>query len=336
MVSVEATNRSFSERLALNHAILKNRYLVLSVDDAGHENFVPVGHGLSTSPLCGVWTSLSVCKNKVGHEGVMVGDVDCTGKVVVRHNHLWCTSSSCPICFLRGWSVRLARSMEDRLNTGVKRGLGKIEHVSVSVAVADRGLPEPLMRKKCRDALFDRGVSGGCLLFHGYRIDRKRNVLAWSPHYHALCFILPSFDVCRDCSHERGDCKTCSGFKGREVRGFAKDKILVRVHDIRKTVIGTAHYQLNHSTARLGIKRFSIVTWFGKCANRMYKAEKVKAEVKCPACESPMVRSVYVGKRHIVKNIGDAAYVPWFTDDEFDGDTPNYIDLVGVRGDNVE
>jgi hypothetical protein len=331
MVSVEAFDRSFSERLRLNSAILKNKYWSLPVDDVGHENYEPVGRGLKSSEFCGRWVSLSVCKNVEGHNGVFLHDVDFTGKVVVRHNHMWCSKSSCPVCFIRGWSVREARKMDARLAVGVKRGLGKVEHISVSVAVADRDLPEPVMRAKCRAALFDRGVSGGCMIFHGYRIDRSRNVLVWSPHYHSLCFIMGGFDVCRFCVHEREDCSSCTAFKGREVRGYAKDGYLVKVHDVRKTVIGSCHYQLNHATIRVGIKRFQSVTWFGSCACRKFKSEKVKAEVLCPVCSSEMVKSVYVGKHHIVKDIGDLAYVPLFLDDEFDGGLPNYIELVGGR-----
>jgi hypothetical protein len=103
----------------------------------------------------------------------------------------------------------------------------------------------------------------------------------------------------------------------------------VKVHNIRKTVFGTAHYQLNHATIRLGIKRFQSVTWFGICSYSKYKALKLKAKVLCPACASEMSRSAYVGKRHIVKDLGDPDYVPVFVDDEFDLGEPNYIDLGG-------
>ena len=161
MKSIEAQNRSFSERLALNHAILQKKYWFLPVDDKGHENYTPVGRGVKSSNLCGLWVGVSVCKNVEGHNGVSVGGVDCAGKVVARHNHLWCHKSSCPVCFIRGWSVRGARTIDGRLIEGGKRGFGKVEHVTVSVAVADRDLPESVMRKKCRDALFDRGVTGG-------------------------------------------------------------------------------------------------------------------------------------------------------------------------------
>jgi len=333
MPSVEAVNRVLSERLSLNRQILKSPYWMLPVDDVGHENYMPVGRGQKSSDFCASWVGLLVCKNFELHKGIFVNGVDCTDKVVVRHRHMWCHNSSCPACFIRGWSVRQARSIEGRFVEGDKRGFGKVEHVVVSVPVADRDLPESVLRKKCRDALRDRGVVGGGMIFHGYRIDKNRKVLSWSPHYHSLGYIENGgFDRCRDCVHKREDCRSCDGFKGKEVRGFAKDGYLVKVMAERKTVFGTAFYQLNHATVRVGIKRFHVVTWFGSCGNRKFKSAKVKAKVLCPVCGSEMVRSVHVGKRRLIKDIGHVDYVPWFVDDEFDANgEPNYIDVVGSR-----
>jgi len=330
---IDAYNRSFSQRLALNRAILDNQYWVLPVDNKGHENFVPVGRAQKTGDHCGSWSHVSVCKNVEGHEGIHVDGLDCTGKVVVRHNHLWCNKSSCPVCFIRGYSSREARSIGGRFVEAEKRGLGKPEHISVSVPVADRDLPEPVLRLKCREALIDRGVVGGCMIFHGYRIDRNRRALVWSPHYHSLAIVgNGGFERCRGCVHGRDDCRGCDGFKGREVRGYARDGYLVKVHDARKTVVGTAHYQLNHATVRLGIRRFHIVTWFGSVSYCKFKSEPLKVESVCPACSEEMVKSFHVGKRHIVKDIGSRDYVPLFVDDEFDNNgEANYVDAVGGK-----
>jgi hypothetical protein len=334
--SIEAQNRAFSERLAMNHALLQKKYWFLPVDDTGHEDYVPVGRGKKTSYICGLWVSASVCKNVVGHKGILVDGMDCTDKIVGRHNHLWCHSPLCPVCFIRGWSVRGAKSIAGRLEEGVRRGFGKIEHVTVSPRFADRDLPEPVLREKCRLALVDRGVTGGEMTFHGYRIDDVRNILKFSPHYHCEGFIEGlGFDRCRECVHAREDCVSCSGFKGREVRGYAKDGYLVKVHPARKTVFGTAHYLLNHATVRLGVKRFHVVTYFGKCGNRCYASSKSESEVVCPACAEEMVKCYHVGKRHLVKDIGDVDYRPLFVDDEFDEEgEPNYIEIVGGR--NIE
>jgi hypothetical protein len=48
-----------------------------------------------------------------------------------------------------------------------------------------------------------------------------------------------------------------------------------------------------------------------------------------------MVKCYHVGKRHLVKDIGDVDYRPLFVDDEFDEEgEPNYIEIVGGR--NIE
>jgi len=326
--SVDAVNRSLALHVSLNRQILTKKYWYLPVDDKGHEDFMPVGRGQKTSDFCGASRGVTVCKNVAGHKGKVLNGVDITGKVVVRHRHFWCHKATCPVCFIRGWSVREARSVEGRFIAGEKRGFGKVEHVTVSVAVADRELPESVFRKKCRDALSDRGVFGGCMIFHGFRIDEDRQVLVWSPHYHVLGYVEGGFDCCRSCRHERLDCHSCDGLKGREARGFKRDGYLVKVLDKRKTVFGTAWYQLNHATVRVGLRRFHVVTWFGVCGNRKFESVKLNAEVLCPVCSEEMVRMAHVGKRRFVTDIGDVGYVPVFADDEFDGSgEPNYVDV---------
>jgi hypothetical protein len=328
LVLADVVDKDFVRRLALNSSILKNRYFVLPVDDKGHESYSPVGRGVKSSEFCGRWVSSSVCKNVEGHKGVVLNGVDFTGKLAITHNHMWCTKSSCPVCFARGWSVREARSIEGRLVEAVNRGLGEVEHVTVSVPVVDRDLPESVLRVKCRNALLDRGVTGACMIFHGYRMDRERSCLVWSPHYHTLGFVEGGFDRCRECHHSRGDCASCDRLKGREARGFARDGYLVKVHDKRKTVFGSAHYQLNHATIKYGIKRFHVVTWYGSVSYRKFKGVKLSSEKVCPVCQEEMHRCAYVGKQHIVKDVGDADYVPLFADDEFNEvGEPNYIEI---------
>ena len=332
MGSAEVFARYLVERMSVNMQIMKNPYWYLPVDDVGHEEFVPVGRGVKSSVLCGKWVSISVCDNIEGHKGKSLHGVDCTGKLIARHNHLWCTNSLCPVCFIRGWSVRGARNIDRRLVVGVERGFGKIEHVVVSVPVAERGLSESVLRKRCRNALFDRGVVGGCMIWHGYRVDEKRGVLVWSPHYHILGFIGGDggFDRCRDCVHVREDCYSCDGFKGRESRGFKNDGYLVKVLGERKTIIGSAHYQLHHATVRVGLRRFHCVTWFGCCGNRKFKSEKSMVEIKCPVCGEEMIKRIYIGKRHLIKDIGDVDYQSCFVIAEFDEDgNPNFMDAGG-------
>jgi hypothetical protein len=328
----ESVSRGFSERLRLNRQILENAYWCWPVADKGHENFMPVGRGQRTCPSCGQWLHFWVCDNVAGHEGVVLKGVDYTGKLVVAHQHLWCHKSSCPVCFIRGWSVREARTIDSRLAVASERGYGEIEHLTVSVPFERHDLLESVLREECRLALLVRGVLGGGMIFHGFRKDRSRKVLVWSPHYHVLGFIRGGFDVCRDCVHSREDCASCEGFKGREVREFAKDRYLVKVFEKRETVVGTAFYQLHHATIRVGLRRFHVVTWFGLCGNCKLKGRKVKAVATCPACHCEMRKKAYRGKEFIAKDIGDPEYRKVFPFDEFDGSgLPNFVDVVGSR-----
>jgi len=157
--------------------------------------------------------------------------------------------------------------------------------------------------------------------------------LVWSPHYHVLGFVVGGYARCRECERKWNCLKGCGDFDDRAWQGYEMDGYYVKVFAERKTVFGTAHYQLNHATVRLGVRRFHVVTWFGSCGNRKFKSADVDAEVLCPACQSEMVKSVYMGKCHIVKNVGHVDYVSWFVFDEFDENgEPNFIDVVGSGG----
>jgi hypothetical protein len=332
-MSVSDVNRSVLNRVLLNSQILTNKYWYLPVLDKSHPDIMPVGRGAKTSDWCGAYAGLSVCKNKEGHKGKTFKGMDCTGKVVVRVRHLWCYKPSCVVCFARGWAKREAKSIEARIMEGVKRGFGEPEHITVSFPVRDYSLSEDALREKARSALFARGVFGGCLIPHAYRIDRERNGLVYSVHFHCLGFIEDGFDVCRRCSHKRDDCASCPNFKGREVREFAKDGILVKVFNKRETVFGTAWYQSNHCSMRVSMmKKYHIVTWFGACGNRKYGAPKSETEDVCAVCGDEMTRCVHVGARRIVKNIGDKDYEAVFLDDEFDeSGKPNYVEKCSSR-----
>ncbi len=326
--SVEAQERAYSERLRLNKALSKNLYWRLPVDYERHQEYVPVGRGVKSSEVCARFVKHLICRHTDLHEGVVINGLDYSGKVVVRPQHLWCNKSSCPVCFIRGWSSREARVIVGRLDEGARRGLGKPEHIITSIPPEEYGLKEKAMREKCRVAALDRGVVGACMIFHGYRPDRENKILVWSPHYHLLGFVgNGGFDVCRNCIKTgEGKCENCDGFKGREIRGFARDRYFVSVLPERKSVFGTAWYQLNHATLRVGLKRFQVVTWFGVLGYNKLKSSKVKPEVLCPACGSDMERAVHVGSKRVPKDVSDEAYASLFLDDEFDdaGD-PNYI-----------
>jgi hypothetical protein len=84
------------------------------------------------------------------------------------------------------------------------------------------------------------------------------------------------------------------------VRGFEKDGYIVKVMGERKTIFGTAWYQLNHASIKKGVSRFHVATWFGVCS---YRKLKVTVEVKkavCPICEHDLGAIRYFGVKRIV------------------------------------
>jgi hypothetical protein len=342
LASPVAIQNDFDQRYALNPNIVKNLYWLYAVDyDALHRDLIPVGRGTPTSERCGWWLSYSACKNVEGHKGVMLKvsrndeGVDCTDKIVVKHNRMWCHNPLCPICFDSGFATVRARAIENRILAGVKAGMGKPEHITVSVPLCDYALPESVVRKRAMSAAKDRGVIGFGLIPHMYRIDRAGKRLYFSAHYHLIGFIEGGFDKCRNCAHTRETCASCSGVKGREVRGYARDGYLVKVHEIRKTVFGTAKYALNHSSVRVGLhaRGYKMVSWVGTLSNRKFRTGIVEKGSPCPACGKPMGRVAHAGSRYIVKDRKSAEYVPYFPDFEFGEDgLPNYPEMGGDRG----
>jgi hypothetical protein len=96
--SLEAQMRAYLVRLALNSALSKNLYWRLPIDDEGHKNYSPVGRGVRSSDWCARWMTYLICRRTDLHKGVLVNGLDCSAKVVVRHQHYWCNKSSCPTC----------------------------------------------------------------------------------------------------------------------------------------------------------------------------------------------------------------------------------------------
>jgi hypothetical protein len=86
----------------------------------------------------------------------------------------------------------------------------------------------------------------------------------------------------------------------------------------RKTIFGTAWYQLNHSTIRTNVKRPHACTWFGVYSYRRLKVKVEKRKSLCPICGEELVKLHYLGVRHIVKERGKQGFVHSFVDDLVD------------------
>lgn len=322
-------DRGLAERVRINPKIMENPYWFLPVCDDSHDAilWMPVGRGNPSSERCALHRGWRMCDETSLHGSHVDGyGVDGAGKIVWKHRHWWCKNAACPKCFVYGWAVRRANHIEQRLNV-FKIFYGEIDHLTISIPARDYDLPYEVVRKKAMDAALNRGVLGGCMIIHRYRISRKHRCLERGIHFHIIGFIRGGFDRCRDCNHERGDCASCDGFKGREVRGYKQDGYLVKVLGKRKTIWGTAFYQCHHASMKVGVRRFQIVTWFGACGCAKRTGSKVsdRGVTKCPVCERPMKDKVRMSTAHVATDIADRGYQRWFFEVPYSEDgSPNY------------
>jgi hypothetical protein len=291
------------------------------VDFGRYGDYWLVGHGEVTNSECGVFKKFMGCLNAELHNAVRWYYPDLPKNAVfVKSVYHSCDNPLCPKCYKYGWAVREAGRIEARLKEASKR-FGLIEHIVVSVPDNDCAMSLEDLRKKCVKVLSVRGVIGGCLIFHAFRYrnsleSRKRGLPIgwfWSPHFHVLGFIGgEGYGKCRNCAfnpekvHNWDRCKGCNGFEGLTRRCYEKEGgragsgYIVRVLGKRKTVGGTAWYQLNHASVRRGVnsKKSHVATWFGVCSYRKLKlinGEDVGIKHKCPICGNDLVRVRYLG-----------------------------------------
>jgi hypothetical protein len=298
-----------------------------------------VGNGEVSKPYCGKFLRFTGCCRVELHHNNLVGNFE--GKVYVRPIHESCDNPNCPICYLE-WAKREACNAERRLKEASKR-YGQVEHIVCSVPKSDYGLNLEALRAKAKAVLESRGVIGAFMIFHharynSYEEAKRKNVSMgwyWSPHFHCLGFLRGGYGRCRGCPYgsipSLDVCGGCDGFeavtrrlnlgyvdaKGKRHDG---DGYLVKVLGERKTVGGTAWYQLNHASVKVGVKRFHVATWWGVVS---YRKLKVSAEFKkrvCPICSHELVPLRYVGNERIVLDKWSPLFKKEFYADLFEGD----------------
>jgi hypothetical protein len=298
-----------------------------------------VGRGGVSSPYCGKHRCYYKCDAVELHDGMF------TGKDVFHNVVYNCHRPCCCRCWKYGWAVREANSINSRFLTAEKV-LGfryvDVEHLSASVAKEDYGLLYKELSDKAILCLKLSGVIGGCIIFHGHRKDYDKRDLFYSPHFHSLAYIKGGYDRCRSCV-KVGCCWDCDGFEGVTRRAHKYDGWIVGlaknekgVVEKRKSVFGTAWYQLEHSSLKVDAKRFQIVKWWGVLANRKLKTIVQPVEHECPVCKSPMELGYPVGAEPIVCNRGERGFLKNFAVDhvENEDDRPRYIRRRG--GDRFE
>ena len=261
-------------------------------------NFQLVGHGNVTNSKCGKFGSFYGCIRVELHNRVTLDGQNFRGKVYRRTIFHSCDKPSCPVCYKYGWAVREAGKIEMRLAEASKR-FGMVEHIVATVPPKYYGLSYEALRKKINQILSVRGVIGGVMIFHGFRYNLRQEWY-WSPHFHVLGFILGGYGKCRRC--KKTCFKGCGGWQDRTYRAYEKDGCVVKVLGERKTVGGTAWYQLNHSSIDVTKTRFHVATWFGVCSYRKLKLTVERKKSVCPICQHDLVRVMYFGVKVFAMN----------------------------------
>lgn len=153
----------------------------------------------------------------------------------------------------------------------------------LSPDTTDYNLPYSKFRKKAYKIAKMSGFKGGLLIFHPYRFQPKR----LEPHFHLLGhgFIKWSLKLCN------------------------KTGWVVKNLGYRKTISGTAYYQLSHCGVH---EHFHAVTWFGKLSYGKMKIGKMPEpeKPKCPICKRTLVKLIHLGGRPPPKKTGEYCLDP--------------------------
>ena len=284
---------------------------------ATYGNFQLVGNGRVTNENCGKFKGLWGCLHDENHNITAPDGKNYKGKLYIKKARFTCHKPSCPTCYKYGWAVREAKAIEARLVALSKR-FGEVEHIMISVPSFDYGLSLEQLRKKVIKILYDCGIIGGCLIFHGFRYADYEEAISkhipfgwrWSIHFHVLGFVLGGYSRCRHC--KGGDCYACDGALGKFYRAYRSDGYskgyIIKVEEKRKksfygdkpNIMGTAWYQLNHATVDVTKERFHVVTWFGVASYRKFKLTRLRRKSLCPICGLELGRVRFNGNPFVM------------------------------------
>ena len=174
-----------------------------------------------------------------------------------------------------------------------------VEHAICSLPKDDYGLTYKEAKRKALMILGSCGAFGGVIIPHGNRIDKSTGTEFSSPHWHSLLFLEPSYERCRHC--KGADCYACDGVEGRCYRIFRETGYIVKVMpEERRTVGGTAFYELSHASTDVSRRGFRVAVWFGRCGYNNLGVKFETPRFHCPQCGSDCGFLDYVGSRNLV------------------------------------
>jgi hypothetical protein len=195
------------------------------------------------------------------------------GKVFVRRYQWRCLRAECPICY-EAWAGKEAGKIEHRLRGAPKKS--RPIHVVVSPSMTDiLTLTYEQLRAKTYSISKASGFRGGSCIFHPFRENDLTNQWYFSPHFHLIGY---------------------GWIKGTK-EGYERHGWVVKNVGLRKTVAGTALYQLSHA----GIHgKYHTVTWFGALSYNKLKVPRSEDVVEvCPLCGEKLQPLLYVGSEKL-------------------------------------
>jgi hypothetical protein len=279
--------------------------------------FTLLGKGQRTNSTCGMFGRpqtkfLLGCLRLELHNRVTLDperDKMYHNKVAVKRVFYTCHKPECPECYARGFALRAAKRGVYRLEYASNELGMKVEHFIASLSKEEcLKLGYDALRKLMLKALFERGIVGGCYVYHHFRYHGKDETYFgekphWfvSPHFHILGFLHGGYNRCRFCAARRrkgwvgeGVCDNCNQFEAVTRRANKKDGFIVKVAEDKKGNAGeresigaTLWYELNHSCLKRDDKKHVVVNWFGKCGRNAKVIPKGKIpqfEHLCPIC----------------------------------------------------
>lgn len=292
---------------------------------ATYKNFQLVGNGEQTNGYCGVYIGIMGCIDVPSHKVTTLEGVNYAGKIDRRLVHHHCNKPSCPTCYKKGWAVRQAFKIAERLKEASKR-FGAIEHLMISLPDSEYGLIECSlkdMRKKVNGLLKRVGVVGGVVILHAFRYNHQ-DLWYFSPHFHVVGFIKHGYSRCRNCP-TKWNCKaSCDGADARFWKLYQDTGYKVKVFGKRKSIVGTLYYQLNHASILLDVERFHVYTYFGVVSYHKLKVDVKEHKRVCRICGKELVWLKYHGDKAIISDVGSPFYEGMSFEDFEEGGIPVY------------
>jgi len=137
------------------------------------------------------------------------------------------------------------------------------------------------LRRRTYSISKESGFRGGSCIFHPFRENDLTKEWYFSPHFHLIGY----------------------GWIQGTKEGYARHGWIVKNVGLRKTVSGTALYQLSHAGIH---EKYHTVTWFGTLSyNKLKVPRQLPSKETCPICGERLRPLIYVGDLQLPEEVCD-------------------------------